>query len=144
MAVWDLAEWTDDTSGETETPNGSEHLWVLVHAQWAQFTDWETEVKLKASHSQAKYMMTHKATKTPRCPRALQACNHGMGNQGDPLDHMAWDGVGLAKERRNLCGQLPTRPYQVFLKLCLGSGEQPLLMWVAHFVWCWGNPLGRG
>lgn len=126
MAVWDLTEWTDDTSGETETPNGSEHLWVLVHAQWAQFTDWETEVKLKASHGQAKYMMTRKATKT------------------DPLDHMAWDRVGLAKERRNLCGQLPAGPYRVFLKLCLGSGEQPLLMRVAHFVWCSGNPLGRG
>lgn len=96
------------------------------------------------SHDQAKYMMTHRALKIPKCPRALQVCNHGMGNQGDPLDHMTKDWVGLAKERRSLCSQLLTGPYQVYRKLCLGSGEQLPQRQVAHFVWCSGNPLGRG
>lgn len=96
------------------------------------------------SHDQAKYLMAHKTVKIPRCPRALQDCNHGVGNQGDPLDHTAKDRVMLAKERRGLCSQLPTGPYQVYLKLCLGSGEQLLQMQEAHFVWCSGNPLRRG
>lgn len=96
------------------------------------------------SHDQAKYMMAHKTIKIPRCPRALQVCNHGIGNQGDPLDHVARDGVGLAKERKKLCSQLPAGPYQVCLKLRLGSGMQPLQMQEARFVWYSRDPLGRG
>lgn len=60
-------------------------------------TDRKTEVKLRLGLDQAKYMMAHEAIKIPRCPRALQVCNRGVGNWGDPLDHMAKDGVGLAK-----------------------------------------------
>lgn len=46
------------------------------------------------SLDQAKYMMAIEAKKILRCPRALQVCNHGMGNRGDPLDHMAKEGMG--------------------------------------------------
>lgn len=82
------------------------------------------------SYDQVEYMMAHKAVKIPTCPRALQVYNHGMGNPGDPLDHMTKDRVELARERSRLCSQLLTGPYQVYL----GSGMQPLQMQVAHFV----------